>query len=558
MTQKEALDILKLGHNVYLTGSAGSGKTYLLNQYINFLKEHGVPVAITAATGIAASHMNGQTIHSWSGLGIRSALSPYDFEAMEEKRYLWDRFQKTKVLIIDEISMLHHYRLDLVDQLARFFKRNNEEPFGGMQVVLCGDFFQLPPVNRGNEPDSHFAYHSDSWKGLNLKTCYLTESHRQNDDKFLTVLNAIRKNMMSPEIVSHLTSRFNKEPTMEVKPTKLYTHNVDVDAINLQELNKIEGTEFKYYMTDEGREPLVLSLKSSCLALESLTLKRGAQVMFIKNDPEGRYVNGTLGTVIDCTREYPIVKTVKGEKINAEPVEWKIEDEGKIKAKIKQVPLRLAWAITIHKSQGMTLDAAEIDLSKSFEKGMGYVALSRVKSLEGLKLLGLNDNALEINEEVLMFDEELQEASEKLARAINMIEPQEKEEMQQKFLDHLIPRGKDGKPKKKKVKGGTYLETKQLILERTSLKDIAARRNLKEETVISHIEILLEKGELTDDQIGYLLTAMPKDRFEKIQQVFKTFKTIPNAFFLAPIKSKLPPDYTFLEIRFARLFVPKK
>ncbi|HRY62829.1 MAG TPA: AAA family ATPase, partial [Candidatus Paceibacterota bacterium] len=160
MTQKEALDILKMGHNAFITGAAGSGKTHLLNEYIKYLKDHDVEIGITAATGIAASHIGGQTIHAWSGLGIKDSLSLYDIENLEEKPYLWKRFDKVKVLIIDEISMLHHFRLDLVEQILRSFKRNNL-PFGGLQVIFCGDFFQLPPVSRMGEREALFAYHSD-------------------------------------------------------------------------------------------------------------------------------------------------------------------------------------------------------------------------------------------------------------------------------------------------------------------------------------------------------------------------------------------------------------
>jgi hypothetical protein len=244
------------------------------------------------------------------------------------------------------------------------------------------------------------------------------------------------------------------------------------------------------------------------------------------------------------------VKTVKGEKIKAEPVEWRIEDDGKVKAKIKQVPLRLAWAITIHKSQGMTLDAAEIDLSKSFEKGMGYVALSRVKSLQGLKLLGLNDNALEINEEVLMFDEELREISDKIAHGLRGLDPKDKKEMQEKFLAHISPRGKE----KKKKKGDTHLVTRDLIKEKIPLKEIVAKRKLKDETIISHIETLLEKGELDYDDITYLKFGLLKDRLKAIHDAFKKSKGIQ----LSPVKSLLDYTYTFQEIRLARLFLNKE
>lgn len=221
MTQKEALDVLKLGHNVFLTGSAGSGKTYLLNQYINFLKKNDVAVAVTASTGIAASHVDGVTIHSWAGVGVRAELSPYDLEALEEKRYLWDRFQRTKVLIIDEISMLDHKRLDLVETVARFLKRN-ELPFGGLQVVLCGDFFQLPPISRNNEQVAKFAYYSDAWKSLKLKTCYLTESHRHTDSTYLALLNAIREKKISEDLHKKLESYLEKDTKFSITPTKLY------------------------------------------------------------------------------------------------------------------------------------------------------------------------------------------------------------------------------------------------------------------------------------------------------------------------------------------------
>lgn len=550
MTQAEALDMLKLGHNVYLTGSAGSGKTYVLNKYIEYLKTNDAPVAVTASTGIAASHMNGQTIHSWSGLGIRSALLDTDLELMEEKRYLWERFQETKVLIIDEISMLHHYRLDLVDRITRFFKRD-DRPFGGIQVVLSGDFFQLPPVSRKGEPEALFSYWSESWKALDLKVCYLTESHRHEDQDFISVLNAIRSNTVSEKTLEALRRRYNKNPASSIRPTKLYTHNLDVDAINTVELDKVEGEIFSYAMSERGRPPLVAALKASCLAPEVLKLKKGAQVMFVKNNYDAGYVNGTLGTVVDCTPEYPIIKTIRGDIINAEPADWSVEEDGKVKANISQVPLRLAWAITVHKSQGMTLDAAEIDLSKSFEKGMGYVALSRVRSLSGLKLMGLNEGALAINEDVLLFDEDLQAQSAKNAPALAKLDRIEKEKMQGNFLDHIRPKN----PKKKEKKIDTHIQTKVLILEKLPLEDIAIRRNLKKETVIHHIEILLE--EKHDIDIAYIKASLSPDRLKQVIEGLKKSFAKNGDYRLAPVRTILGPGFSYEEIRLARLFLEK-
>ena len=203
MTQNEALEILKMGHNVFLTGPAGSGKTHTLKAFIEYIKENNIPTAITASTGIAATHLGGVTIHSWSGLGIRDNLTSADLENLESKPYLFKRYEQVKVLIIDEISMLHHFRFDLLNTLGKVFKRSLL-PFGGIQVVLCGDFFQLPPVSRPNEPEAYFAYRSKVWGEMDLKICYLEEQHRQSDDSFLGLLNDIRQNNVTEDTLELL------------------------------------------------------------------------------------------------------------------------------------------------------------------------------------------------------------------------------------------------------------------------------------------------------------------------------------------------------------------
>ncbi len=415
MTQEKAFEILKAGHSVYLTGAAGSGKTYLLNRYINFLRKKDIGVGITASTGIAATHLGGLTIHSWAGIGIARKLSDEDIRGIAANKRVAKRFAKTKVLIIDEISMLDADRLFLVERVARA-ARGSWLPFGGMQVIFCGDFFQLPPVSKAGEPPSQYAYHSAAWKELNPGVCYLSEQFRQGDQDFLKVLNAIRQSQVDEEIRGHLHARRNTELGNR-KVTKLYSHNADVDAENLRELRNLSSEERTYYMEELGVPAIVASLKSGCLAPETLPLKKDAMVMFVKNNFEEGYVNGTLGRVKGFDeRGYPIVTTFNDKKIIASPETWSIEENGKTLAKITQFPLRLAWAITIHKSQGMTLDAAEINLAGAFEKGMGYVALSRVRSLNGLKLLGFNDIALEVHPEILEFDSDLRKKSEELAR----------------------------------------------------------------------------------------------------------------------------------------------
>ncbi len=549
MTQSKALDVLKLGHNIFLTGSAGSGKTFVLNQYIDYLRSHEVDVGVTASTGIAATHMNGVTIHSWSGLGIRDSLSDVDIDSLEEKQYLWKRFNNAKVLIIDEVSMLHHFRLDLVERVCRAFKRNNL-PFGGLQVILCGDFFQLPPVQRRGEEPAHFVYRSEAWKNMNLKICYLHEQFRQKDNAFLSVLNSIRENRVTGETLDHLSSRHNKEIKKVARPTKLYTHNIDVDSVNQKELEKLPGEIRSFAMAKKGNPRIVEILQKSCLAPQDLQLKKGAQVMFVKNNYEMGYVNGTLGTVIAFEEGMPLVETLNGKQIMANPIEWDIEEEGRTLAEIKQVPLRLAWAITVHKSQGMSLDAVEIDLSKSFERGMGYVALSRVRSLEGLKLLGWNDMALEINPEVLEFDGLLQDESEKAQRELELLGSSEKINLQKHFIDRIAPKGKA----KKEEKVPTHYVTKRFIEERKSLKTISKERELKSETIIDHIEKLKKEGE--DLDIEYLReSAFTSSRFQKIADAFSLSFEQVGDYRLAPVKNSLGSGFTYEEIRLARLFI---
>ncbi len=554
MTQKEALDILKLGHNVYLTGSAGSGKTYLLNQYIDYLKKHDVYIAITASTGIAATHINGTTIHSWSGLGIRDDLTDSEMDEIESRKYLWDRFQNTKVLIIDEVSMLHHFRLDLVERVVRTIKRNSL-PFGGMQVVLCGDFFQLPPISRAGEPEAHFVYKSQAWEDMNLKVCYLHEQHRQTDDELLHVLNDIRTNNVSEKTLNHLRSCYKKVPQpSNVETTKLYTHNIDVDNINKRELDLITGDTREFEMTTRGNPNLVISLKKSCLAPETLYLKKGSLVMFVKNNYEAGYVNGTLGKIVDFNPAGPVVKTTKGVRIVASPVSWVIEEDGKMKAEISQVPLRLAWAITVHKSQGMSLDAVEVDLSKSFEKGMGYVALSRVRTLKGLTLLGLNDTALKVNDKVLQFDKELIKESERLAEGILKMDDKEKAELQEAYLSAIVP--KDGKkPKKKKV--STIDQTLAFVIEGLSIKEMAGKRNMTEGTIIGHLEDLVELGKVDPKkELHYLKPEA--ERYHKIEKAFEVSYKKTGSMSLTPVRDILGRGFSFEELRLARLLISRK
>ena len=403
MNQGLALEILCSGESVLLTGPAGAGKTFVLQQFLKRARHEGKHVSVTATTGLAATHLGGTTIHSWSGMGIHDDL-PYDFgDHLSKTRR--EIIQKTDVLVIDEISMLHDFRLDMVDEICRTV-RDVDEPFGGIQVVMSGDFFQLPPINRGDSRAGGFVVNANVWQELQPVVCYLEEQHRQDDEQLLDILNAIRAGDVRRHHAETLLARAEVHPDDLEVVTELHTVNIDVDTLNDAKLKSLEGDEVSYEQTTTGAASYVESLQRSVLAPAVLRLKQGALVMAVKNNPEKKFVNGSIGTVVafEPHTDYPIVAFQNGKEVTMQPDTWELRDGDKKRASITQIPLRLAWAITVHKSQGMTLDAARIDLRRAFVEGMGYVALSRVKNLNSLYLSGINQMALKVSEDAQVID----------------------------------------------------------------------------------------------------------------------------------------------------------
>ena len=542
MKQEQALNILKMGQNVFLTGRAGAGKTFVLNKYIEYLKKNRVPVAITASTGIAATHLGGTTIHSWSGIGIKDKITKQDIDKLLKKSYLKKHYLETSVLIIDEISMLHAHQLDLINQLCQIF-RQDLRPFGGMQIVLAGDFFQLPPVAKQGE-EARFVIESNIWQSMSLRICYLDEQFRQDDVHFINILNEIRSGQVSAVSRNLLSQRIDQNFDSDIKPTKLYTHNMDVDRINLTELAKIKSESRQYEMTHRGRKNIVEILKKSCLAPENLILKIGAKVMFVKNNFDLGIVNGTLGEVIgfDEFTDQPQVKIKTGKIISVEVDNWMIEESGKIIAEIQQFPLRLAWAITVHKSQGMSLDLAEIDLLKSFTPGMGYVALSRIRSLAGLRLKGFNSMALEVDSQILTFDKNLQNKSASDFRSLKKLSIPEIQEKHDKFIqDNMNADIFKLKEKKRPNKSKTL----EFIKQGLNLEEIADKEGLKQGTIVNHLEKLIDAGEQID--IEYLMPK--KDIYDQIEKGFQKC----GLEILKPVYEYLREKYSYDDLRLVRL-----
>lgn len=592
MKQSTALQILKTGQNVFLTGQAGAGKTYVLNQYIHYLRVRNIAVAITASTGIAATHMNGMTIHAWSGMGIKDSFNKDDYARLKRRQSVLERIKDTKALIIDEISMLHAKQVDLLNEILQTL-RENEQIFGGMQVVFSGDFFQLPPVgNKGENNKEKFAFMAKAWAAANFQICYLDEQHRQvcsdESSKFGITLNDILNQIRAQDVTQSAieTLLATKTHNIDLTRTRLYTHNASVDKINEEELDALSSKAHIFECTTYGEAALIDTLKKNVRATDTLTLKIGAKVMFVKNIANLDVFNGTIGEVIDFAplpqanlgdnkthsnkTAYPIVRLNTGRQVFAEPEEWVIEDNhGEVLASYSQVPLCLAWAITIHKSQGMTLEAAEIDLSHTFETGQGYVALSRLRSLNGLKLLGLNKNSLLLDEWVFRIDQRLKELANQHETHFSNLDKDTIKELHHKFIlscggitdQQSILRNEKAhrtyhnpKTDDKPNKGQSLENTKTLVQQGLTIDEIAATRHLAKSTIIGHIgELIKQDGKDSYQQL------MPDSHIIKaIQTAYQTLQEqgeFTEKITLRPIVELLNKQYDYNTVRLALAFI---
>lgn len=568
MTQSEALKILKTGTNVFLTGEPGSGKTYVINQYVSYLHSHGILPAITASTGIAATHIGGMTIHSWCGIGIKNRLSSYDLSNIASNAYVKKRVGNANILIIDEISMLPPNTLQMVDAICREVKKSHL-PFGGMQVVLVGDFFQLPPVTKNiasefsefqeeslfEEKPMRFAYDAPVFEQSEFVNCYITEQHRQDDSDLLSLLSKIRSNSFDNSALQHIQSRKVDIFEVPADAPKLYSHNSNVDMMNEEMLAKIPGEAQFFPMQTKGHIALVEVMKKGCLSPENLFLKIGASVMFTKNNAKEGFANGTLGVVESFNTEsgLPEVRLRNGHKVTVELSDWTVEEDGEIKGLLSQLPLRLAWAITVHKSQGISLDEAVIDLSRVFEFGQGYVAISRIKRLSGMYILGWNEKAFQVDPEVLEKDIEFRQQSENAEKVFSHFREQDLKRMQEEFIVRCGGELKASEffVKKKKVKATTYDETLKLWQEGKNIKDIALTRNLSDKTIFSHIEELYEKKKISKDDLMQACSDKLKKDLPKIHIAFKKLNTDK----LTPVFEYFQALYSYDDLKLARMLI---
>lgn len=398
-----AWDIIEnTGANLFLTGKAGTGKTTFLK---NLRSKSTKRLVVLAPTGIAAINAGGVTIHSFFQLPLSPYVPGATFGGEEQKYY---RFSKVKrniirtldLLVIDEISMVRADLLDAIDSVMRRY-REHSKPFGGVQLLLIGDLQQLSPVIKDDDwallskfYSTPYFFSSNALNAATYHTIELKTVYRQHDEYFISILNQIRENRATDETLSVLNRRYipNFIPDKESDYIRLTTHNYPAQMINDKELSLLPSREYVFSAEIDGDFP-----ETSYPADERLVLKQGAQIMFIKNDPEKRFFNGMIGEVISLSDDNIVVRGKNGgESFNLEKSEWTnskytLDDATKeiketVEGVFKQYPLRLAWAITVHKSQGLTFDHAIIDISHSFAHGQAYVALSRCRTLEGIVL----------------------------------------------------------------------------------------------------------------------------------------------------------------------------
>ena len=410
--------VTETSENIFLTGKAGTGKT----TFLKYLKENcSKNIVVAAPTGVAAINAGGVTLHSLFQLPFNPFLPTLVSKSELLGRLKFNRqrqnlLRKMELLVIDEISMVRCDTLDAIDTILRSVRRTHDVPFGGVQILCIGDLYQLPPVAKREEMNilqqyysSEFFFDSRVIKEQMPLLIELNKIYRQKEDSFVDILNKVRNNQMNADDFEDLHGRFHPgfRPSLEEKYITLTSHNNQADQINYRELQKLSTPSFTYTSIIEGDFP-----ESMYPAEAELILKEGAQVMFLKNDTEKRYFNGKIGVIKSLTLDDVIVEC-DGFDINVPKETWENarytlnRNDGKLEQEtmgtFTQFPLRLAWAITIHKSQGLTFEKVMIDAGASFSSGQVYVALSRCTSLDGIVLLSkIPSSAIYSNENVIV------------------------------------------------------------------------------------------------------------------------------------------------------------
>jgi ATP-dependent DNA helicase PIF1 len=411
--QLKALSLLEDGKSVFLTGPGGVGKTSVLKFFTN---NTTMNIAITSTTGTSSLLINGTTLHSFLGIGLGKESVSKLVERITSHNWLVNRWRLLECLVIDEISMMNPILFDKLEEVARILRKSNE-PFGGIQLVLSGDYLQLPCIGTMN-----FCFQAKSWNDCVPNVVYLDEIIRQGDKKFQNCLNSIRIGNITQDVKDLLNTRVGVSLKNDygIKPTKLYSKNIHVERDNNIELDKLaqEGREFYAYEMSidipvelrKNKEYIVKKFTKFCPVAKHIELCIGAQVMLVKNiDLTHGLANGSRGVIMgfDSSSSMPIVRFLNGEERIICMEKWEMDERNKRVLRAYQIPLRVAFSLSIHKCQGCSLDYAEIDLSDVFEYGQAYVALSRVKTLSGLSIISIDYDCIQADPLAVSYYENL-------------------------------------------------------------------------------------------------------------------------------------------------------
>lgn len=400
--QRKALQLLTSGENIFLTGGAGSGKSFLIRHFMQKINLKTFP--ILASTGTAAVLLGGRTFHSFFGLGIMEGGVAATVRRATEDRKVLSRIKKIEGFIIDEISMISGDTLVAAEMIAQKAK-DTSLPWGGLQIIAVGDFAQLPPVSQNSVRD--WCFLSSAWQKTDFLSFQLKLNQRVQEDYFLKVLQKIRWGFTDSEVFDFLQDRLTDHDA-DVAGTRLFPRRAQADSFNQTKLAQIPEEEVRIASIYIGSEKHTKILLKSAPVPETLVLKIGCQILFVQNDVQKRWVNGTRGTVTDIQPAHIKVKKENGREVTVEKASFSMQNaEGEIVASVIQFPLILAYATTIHKSQGATLDSIWCDLAHLWEPGQAYVALSRLRTPHGLHLLRWNSKSIIVDPQVKKFYQDL-------------------------------------------------------------------------------------------------------------------------------------------------------
>jgi hypothetical protein len=409
--QSKALEILESGENVFLTGGAGSGKSHLIRAFTSDISSISASkrFPILASTGAAAVLIGGRTFHSFFGLGIMEGGPAAALKKATDDRRVMKRISEIEGFILDEVSMIPAVALQTAEWIARS-ARASSLPWGGLRVIVVGDFAQLPPVTRNlSSPAARdWAFKARAWQESGFQVQVLTHNHRVEDRDFLDILSEVRVGKVTERVRDFLNDQIRVHDPDD-KATRLFPRRDQSENFNLSELKQINEPEVVIDSIYLGEARYVEALQKQAAIPNKLVLKLGCKVLFLQNDPQKRWVNGTRGTVVDIAPDkITVEKDGSKRDVSVDKTMFSLMDaEGQIRASVLNFPLTLAYATTIHKSQGATLDELWVDLSRLWEPGHAYVALSRLKNPKGLRVLGWSPRSFIVDPIVNQFYENL-------------------------------------------------------------------------------------------------------------------------------------------------------